>query len=137
MQAASTVPFAIPMQRVEINKLANPPAKTVRIIPRRCNIKANTNKRFMPIISTKNPPIIIAKGNPQKAVPAIIPNSAAVKLNCTPSRFKIPARMPKESDVTKSARQLATKSWFDLLISYAIVIKIVYLKYYFYNYKII
>jgi hypothetical protein len=41
------------------------------------------------------------------AVAVIIPNSDWFNLNSTPSLARIPALIPKESEVTKSAKQLA------------------------------
>jgi hypothetical protein len=41
----------------------------------------------------------------------MVPRSLAFKWNSTPNRPKMPARIPKDKEVTKSARQLATNNW--------------------------
>jgi len=119
LQAASTVPFAIPISKVEINNaqygLPKLPAKIVSRMPAKWNINAITSNFFIPIISTIIPPIITASGKPQKAVAVMVDISDLSKLNCVPHVPNKPALMPNESEVTSNARQLATNSLFRFI----------------------
>ncbi|MNI17848.1 hypothetical protein D3C85_984630 [compost metagenome] len=48
----------------------------------------------------------MASGNPQKAVAVMVPSCVALNWKSIPSWFIIPARIPNDSEVTNSARQL-------------------------------
>jgi hypothetical protein len=63
-------------------------------------------------MSTIIPPIITANGKPQNAVAVMVEVSDLLRLNCVPQVPSRPALMPKESDVTNNARQLATNNLF-------------------------
>ena len=73
-------------------------------------MKARTSSFFMPMMSTTKPPIITASGKPQKAVAVIEASSDFVSANVSPRVPRIPARMPNDNEVTRSAKQEATKS---------------------------
>ena len=75
LHAASTLPFAIPINNVEMKSDQNPVAIIVRIIPATWQKKAIEIILPIPIISTSGPPKTIARVNPQKAVPTIHPTS--------------------------------------------------------------
>ena len=83
----------------------------MRMIPSRCNTNAATKRFFIPMASTINPPIITASGKPQKAVAVIVANWEAFRLNSADKGPIIPARIPKDREVTSKARQLAQKSF--------------------------
>jgi hypothetical protein len=107
LQAASTLPLAIPTKRVEINKDQKPVAKIVSKIPVTWQIKAMAIIRPIPIISTRGPPKTIARVKPQKAVPTIQPTWVCVSPN---SETQISTNEPlvaKANAVTISAIQLA------------------------------
>jgi hypothetical protein len=64
LQAASTIPFPIPISRVPENNIQKSLAKRVKTIPPKCVIKAMFIIFFIPKRSTKKPPMIIDKVNP-------------------------------------------------------------------------
>jgi hypothetical protein len=75
LHAASTLPFAIPINNVEIKSDQNPVAIIVRIIPATWQKNAIDMILPIPMISTSGPPNTIASVKPQKAVPTIQPTS--------------------------------------------------------------
>ena len=87
----------------------------VKTIPVRCSKNARTISRFMPTISTIMPPMIIARGKPQNAVPVINPICLPLNWNCIMRSSIIPARIPNDKEVTSNAIQLAQNS-LDLFI---------------------
>ena len=122
LQAASTLPLAIPIRRVEINNVQKPVAMMVRIIPATWQIKAMERILPMPMISTRGPPNTIATVKPQKAVPTIHPTSVLVRLNSVSHALIKPPLVAKASAVTTNATQLAlNKPGFVYLIHTGLV----------------
>jgi hypothetical protein len=107
LQAASTLPLAIPMNNVDMNNDQKPVAIIVRTIPATWQKKAIEMILPIPIISTNGPPKIIARVKPQNAVPAIQPTSVLVRLNSIPHDFMNSPLVAKARAVTTNATQLA------------------------------
>jgi hypothetical protein len=107
LQAASTLPLAIPINNVEINSDQNPVAIIVSIIPTTWQKKAIEIILPIPIISTSGPPNTIARVNPQKAVPTIQPTSVCVRLNSVAHAWTNDPLVAKANAVTTNATQLA------------------------------
>ena len=107
LQAASTLPLAIPINSVEINNDQKPVAIIVRIIPATWQKKAIEMILPIPIISTRGPPKTIARVKPQKAVPIIHPTSVWVRLNSVAHACTNEPLVAKANAVTTKATQLA------------------------------
>jgi len=107
LQAASTLPFAIPTNKVEMKSDQKPVAMIVRIIPATWQKKAIEIILPMPIISTSGPPKTIARVKPQKAVPTIHPTSVWVRLNSVAHAWTNEPLVAKANAVTTNATQLA------------------------------
>ena len=69
LHAASTLPFAMPINNVEMKNDQNPVAMIVRIIPATWQKNAIEIILPIPMMSTSGPPKTIARVKPQKAVP--------------------------------------------------------------------
>lgn len=115
LQAASTEPLANPMKKVDINNGQKPDANMVNTRPTRCETNAMAIRFFGPKVLYRNPPSMVATGNPQKAILFTKPSCVSVRPKLVPNWLRIPALIANVIAVTRSAMQLATNSGVRLI----------------------